>query len=447
MAISMHVAFPSQQLAVKPGAMHTAANVSGFKNRTIIDPIDPTKPLPGTLSPVTPQDFFKKGQLFSTSSVTLRDNQGNTFIPVVDFTPFLDDSNKQGVADEILSSFKRVGFVYLVNHRLPQDQIANMFSVSKKFFAQSVEIKELINTASTLGSSPSRYLAQPINAVGLNLATPQDTLLPEERKSPNRILPGFKEVPQLCREVEMNVLRALAVGFGLLEDYLTLVPAEAIRNERVGRITADSDYASLTLLLQDDVGGLEIEDPNVTGLFRHAASTIDPRHNHCQRGGFYDAVVKRHDKKHRSSRDREIIVDCIPGTWDQENPKKYEPISVGLHLRSSFASAAEQVTSIFDPCLRHGSSPAHGGFRERRRAAARLRSRRAAPPMGRHGEIRGRESRQRQLDSRQQHLDNTSFTTRAFGTADLLRSRPFLRQGDSLLGLCPKPRGAGFASL
>jgi isopenicillin N synthase-like dioxygenase len=46
------------------------------------------------------------------------------------------------------------------------------------------------------------------------------------------------------------------------------VPAEAIRNGSVGRITAHSDYASLTLLLQDDVGGLEIEDPKVAGLFR-----------------------------------------------------------------------------------------------------------------------------------------------------------------------------------
>ena len=38
-------------------------------------------------------------------------------------------------------------------------------------------------------------------------------------------------------------------------------------------------------------------------------------------------------------------------------------------------------------------------------------------------------------------LGQTSFTTRAFGTADSLHLQPFLQLGDSLLGLCPKPQG------
>jgi isopenicillin N synthase-like dioxygenase len=72
------------------------------------------------------------------SSLTLPDNQGNAAISVVDFSPFLDGSNKQGVADEILSSFKRVGFVYLLNHGLPQERITKMFAVvSRALFARS----------------------------------------------------------------------------------------------------------------------------------------------------------------------------------------------------------------------------------------------------------------------------------------------------------------------
>ncbi|KAJ7710404.1 non-heme dioxygenase in morphine synthesis N-terminal-domain-containing protein [Mycena rosella] len=52
-------------------------------------------------------------------------------------------TENQGVADEILSAFKEAGFVYLLNHGFPQDQIAKMFAVSKEFFAQSTDIKEL----------------------------------------------------------------------------------------------------------------------------------------------------------------------------------------------------------------------------------------------------------------------------------------------------------------
>jgi isopenicillin N synthase-like dioxygenase len=46
------------------------------------------------------------------------------------------------------------------------------------------------------------------------------------------------------------------------------VPVEQLRNEEIVRIGAHSDYGSLTLLFQDNVGGLEAEDPNHPGLFR-----------------------------------------------------------------------------------------------------------------------------------------------------------------------------------
>jgi isopenicillin N synthase-like dioxygenase len=48
-------------------------------------------------------------------------------VEVVDFGPFLDGTDKEGVADAILRSFKSIGFVYLVNHGLDEGKIASMF--------------------------------------------------------------------------------------------------------------------------------------------------------------------------------------------------------------------------------------------------------------------------------------------------------------------------------
>jgi isopenicillin N synthase-like dioxygenase len=59
---------------------------------------------------------------------TNHDSLNTTIVKVVDFSPFLDGTDRQGVSNAILDSFKTTGFVYLVNHGLPQSRIDSMFS-------------------------------------------------------------------------------------------------------------------------------------------------------------------------------------------------------------------------------------------------------------------------------------------------------------------------------
>lgn len=49
-------------------------------------------------------------------------------VPVIDFASFLNGSAKQSVADEILASFKSIGFVYIINHGMPLEEIQEMFN-------------------------------------------------------------------------------------------------------------------------------------------------------------------------------------------------------------------------------------------------------------------------------------------------------------------------------
>jgi isopenicillin N synthase-like dioxygenase len=91
-----------------------------------------------------------------------------------------------------------------------------------------------------------------------------------------------------CDRVGREILQAIALGLNLEDiDYLTRkhgghdnqlrllhylpVPAEDLESERVSRCAAHTDWSSITMLFQDDCGGLEVEDTSRPGTFIPAA--------------------------------------------------------------------------------------------------------------------------------------------------------------------------------
>jgi isopenicillin N synthase-like dioxygenase len=54
-------------------------------------------------------------------------------IPVVDFTDWNTESGRQ-VAQELVTACKEVGFVYIVNHSLPESMLDEAFDWSRRFF-------------------------------------------------------------------------------------------------------------------------------------------------------------------------------------------------------------------------------------------------------------------------------------------------------------------------
>jgi hypothetical protein len=108
-----------------------------------------------------------------------------------------------------------------------------------------------------------------------------------------------------CDRVGREILQALALGLNLEDiDYLTrkhgghdnqlrllhylAVPAEDLESERVSRCAAHTDWSSITMLFQDDCGGLEVEDISRPGTFRPASrfETVSSLTSEtCCRGG------------------------------------------------------------------------------------------------------------------------------------------------------------------
>ncbi|KLO13401.1 Clavaminate synthase-like protein [Schizopora paradoxa] len=326
---------------------------------------------------------------------------GDAGIPVVDFGPFVDGSKKQAVADAMLDSFKTYGFVYLKNHGLPQDKIDAMFTWSKTFFGQPMEVKQLAPHPPS-GTHHRGYSAPGIEKVQSSIDPDEKEVqeirakAPDVKESfevgreqddiqpniwlPDGVLPGFKEACLdffwTCNEVKFVVLRALALGLHLSEDFFDQyhqtpdnqlrllhypsVPVESLEKEKVTRIGAHSDFGSITLLMQDDVGGLEVEDPNNPGKFIavhpvegaiavNAGDFLQRWSNDIIRSTVHrvrappnltsaDGMTPdRYSIPYFCSTDFSKTVECLPGTYSTERPKKYEPISALEYIMKRLA--------------------------------------------------------------------------------------------------------------
>jgi isopenicillin N synthase-like dioxygenase len=109
----------------------------------------------------------------------------------------------------------------------------------------------------------------------------QNQWLPEES------LTGFRDFMLRfyweCFRVGGEILQALAIGLDLDENHLLdkhsghnnqlrllhypPIPAESIESNRAARCPAHTDWSSITMLFQDDCGGLEVEDITSPGSY------------------------------------------------------------------------------------------------------------------------------------------------------------------------------------
>lgn len=192
---------------------------------------------------------------------------------------------------------------------------------------------------------------------------------------PEGTLPGFREFfadfYNICNSVEDKILNDIAVGLGLPANYfqqlhrsrdnqlrlLHYPPFDAalLSSGQADCIGAHSDFGTLTLLFQDDVGGLEIEDPNNSGKFipvPNVAGTIvvnigdilmrwtndelkstihrvrTPSDTEISAETGLRMTKRRYSMPFFICADVSTLVDCVPTCHGPDRPKKYEPVTV-----------------------------------------------------------------------------------------------------------------------
>ncbi|KAL0568559.1 hypothetical protein V5O48_013426 [Marasmius crinis-equi] len=193
---------------------------------------------------------------------------------------------------------------------------------------------------------------------------------------PEEDFPGFREFAlefcRTCRAFQMErLLPALSGGMGLDakffneyhkngENQLRLLhypegPAEAFKSGEKRRIGAHTDFGTCTLLFQDDVGGLEVASPSQPKSFipappiRGAAvfnigdflmrwsndtlkSTIHRVRAPPRKADTEGLAPERYSIPYFITADAKTTIDCIPGCWGPDKPKKYPPINAGEYI-------------------------------------------------------------------------------------------------------------------
>ncbi|MCJ1245559.1 hypothetical protein MMC30_002763 [Trapelia coarctata] len=336
-------------------------------------------------------------------------------IPVIDFKPFLHGSaiDRQHVASTVDEALRSVGFLYITNHGIDQRKIDESFHWSKRFFALSESEKEIAqrppdrsNHRGYSGVGNGKVRERVCMSESFDVGNPKDegqpnTWLPEE------LLPGFREFMgeyfQDCTKLIHQLLDCLSLALNLpatdsLAQYhrnslfklcllhYPALSAPLLRSGIQTRIPAHSDFGTLTLLFQDNVGGLEIADlrsmntdtsagfekngrfrpvepkpgtvvVNVgyllmrwsNGRWRNTVHRVSEpptsikeqvlREPDCEGSqeindvSATEMISARYSIPFFASPDSETIVEALPGCWSEEVPKRWKPISAGDYLR------------------------------------------------------------------------------------------------------------------
>ncbi|MBD2450353.1 isopenicillin N synthase family oxygenase [Nostoc sp. FACHB-152] len=199
-------------------------------------------------------------------------------IPIIDLASFIniDTASQQAVAKQIYYACHKIGFMYLQNSGISQDLITQVFTQSKSLFNLPLEVKEQLAWKNEF--SNTGYVG--IERERLNPDQPGDL---KEAFNFSKTELGSLQLPanhpcilifyQDCTELANKILQAFALALELPDDFfiirhhqqnhtLRLLHYPPLQTPpKLGQVRAGehSDYGSITLLFQDDVGGLEVQ--------------------------------------------------------------------------------------------------------------------------------------------------------------------------------------------
>lgn len=323
---------------------------------------------------------------------------------LIDFAKFLNGSPEQRkeTADAILKGFQTAGFIYLSNLPIDPATRKHVFDTSAKFFhgltmdeklalgwttpeanrGYSAPGREKVTQLTDLDEVAKLKQGNPDIKESFEIGREGEEDHPNQWpvEAPGSAVDGFKQTMlafhDQCKELHVEVMRAIAVGMGLAETYfdpfvdggdntLRLLHYPAVKSDvfRINpgqvRAGAHSDYGSITLLFQDGAGGLQVQSPS--GQFVDAT----PMENTCvvnagdllmrwsndtiqstihrvveppRRTTATDEHPPRYSIAYFCNPNFQSHIEAIPGTYAVDTDKKYAGITSGEYLVQRLAA-------------------------------------------------------------------------------------------------------------
>ncbi|KAM4733776.1 uncharacterized protein FYW61_007118 [Anableps anableps] len=305
-------------------------------------------------------------------------------IPVVDFSVYnlskkdATGEQLQTLSEELKRAFSQVGFVFLENSGISQEEVERVMEISKKFFLQPEELKKPFSRKNFQNSPNHGWVS--LETEKLNPSQPGDlkeafnttSFHPDIKWPSSDAVRGFQEIHasffQCCKELSLRVLRVMALSLSLDPDlflhahhfigtdengttlrslYYPPLRSETAKEGQL-RCGEHSDYGSITLLFQDSEGlqvctrsGEFISAPSIPGAVLVNVADL------MQRWTSDQLVSVRHrvllppvgDSSTRQSLayfvqpDNEALITC----FDSSN--KYPPITGGDYLLQRFSES------------------------------------------------------------------------------------------------------------
>ena len=215
-----------------------------------------------------------------------------SLIPVVDIQPLRDGSDPIGVAKLLHAASQSLGFIYIKGHGIPDEVIENARSCAYEFFDQPENIKNTVKVTAKHRGWLGQGGAKMKDGAKADLKESfiwghedddDRTLMDHDLRGEN-IWPA--ELPHMSQQamayfqhahqVAHHLMRGFALGLNLKEDfflktasrplsrasfvYYPAQPAD-LGSSQFG-VGPHTDFGVLTVLCQDSVGGLQVEDVN-----------------------------------------------------------------------------------------------------------------------------------------------------------------------------------------